>query len=645
MRPTTVVSSANLMMWFEQQGLLEMCSSIMTLRSSRVAALLLLSAHLLHASALPAASSYEFTAYRMQQYNLQQDKRALCLQNSEVQNINTISVFLQGFMVSESEALKKETLMPVYVVHEDEQLLCMYAEVKMAAASKSASILVRVLRSMVTATAFQILVSNNSPIKAITDSSIITLEGVLPGVGEDPPTIVITAHYDSFGLAPWLAYGADSNASGVTVLLELARLLQRLYSDPRNKAPYHLLFSLTGGGKYNFLGTKRWIEENMDHAESSLLHDNVAFVLCLDSLGSGDELFLHVSRPPKPGTPQYGFIQQLEEVISSRFPWVRFGTVHKKINLLESTVAWEHERYGMKHIPGFTLSHLEDPRSERRGSILDTMSQVDIRKLKRNAVIVAESLARYMYNLSDKGSPKEIQVFKGSLDIVDSRLSALMAMLTSVPRATQLMDKEPQHTLLINSLEQEFKRYLQQVYRHTFRQDRKDPDLTFFDQMKQPMMMYRVKPAAFDLFLGGCIAGYLGIVYYAIQVCSMVVPELWEPLYKAQGHSEKQAAVRTEELKKKSAQASFISLFRPVIITLRNEDSKVPQMQPALNTSHSDSKTAAGTVPSAGWLPKPQPADPISRRQSQVSGKNMPSPVVLPSMRLIAMLSIVKEQF
>lgn len=29
----------------------------------------------------------------------------------------------------------------------------------------------------------------------------------------------------------------------------------------------------------------------------------------------------------------------------------------------------------------------------------------------------------------------------------------------------------------------------------------------------------RVKPAAFDLFLGGCIAGYLGIVYYAIQVC------------------------------------------------------------------------------------------------------------------------------
>ena len=47
--------------------------------------------------------------------------------------------------------------------------------------------------------------------------------------------------------------------------------------------------------------------------------------------------------------------------------------VHKKINLGEPTVAWEHERYAMRRIPGFTLSHLEDPKSERRGSILDTM--------------------------------------------------------------------------------------------------------------------------------------------------------------------------------------------------------------------------------------------------------------------------------
>ncbi|XP_026205087.1 M28_nicalin_like domain-containing protein [Anabas testudineus] len=528
---------------------------------SAAAVLLLLCVQSLHGSALPAVSSYEFTAYRMQHYNLAQQRRGcrgaivvaearsadepvltrrcviMKVQDFTTENyleaqgqgaaailillpknISSIShETVQSFMVSESEALLKETLMPVYVVPEDEQLLYMYEEVKQAAATRNLSIFIRVLRSMVTATAFQMLVSNKAPIKAITDNSIVTLEGVLPGAGEDVPTIVITAHYDSHGLAPWLSYGADSNGSGVTILLELARLFQKLYSSSRTRPPYHLMFSLTGGGKYNFLGTKRWIEENLDHAESSLLHDNVAFVLCLDTLANGDELYMHVSRPPKPETPMHSFIQHLEEVVSSRFPWLKMGLVHKKINLVESTVAWEHERYSLRRIPGFTLSHLEDPKSGLRGSILDTVSQIDFRRLKRNGIIVAEALARYMYNLSDKGSPKDVQVFKGQMDFQDSRMSSMMYFLTSVPRATQLLDKEPGHILLVNSLEHEFKRYLQQVHRHTFRQDKRDPDITFFDQMDQPIVMYRVKPAAFDLFLGGCIAAYLGIVYYAIQ--------------------------------------------------------------------------------------------------------------------------------
>ncbi|XP_056130989.1 nicalin-1-like [Lampris incognitus] len=525
------------------------------------AVLLLFYVQSLHSSALPAVSSYEFNAYRMQQYNLVQQKygcrgaivvaearssdepvltrRCVIMKvadfttekylEAQRQNAAAILILLprntssvsqeaiQSFMVSESEALLKETLMPVYVAPEDEQLLCMYEEVKQAAATRTSSILVRVLRSMVTATAFQILVSNNSPIKAITDNTLVTLEGVLPGSGEDPPTIVITAYYDSYGLAPWLSHGADSNGSGVTILMELARLFQKLYSNPSTRPPYHLMFSLTGGGKYNFMGTKRWIEENLDHAESSLLHDNVAFVLCLDTLANGDELYMHVSRPPKPGTSMHSFIQQLEEVVSFRFPWVKIGMIHKKINLVESTVAWEHERYALRRIPGFTLSHLEDPKSELRGSMLDTMSQVDFRKLKRNGIIIAEALARFMFNFSDKGSPRDLQVFKGQMDLQDSRLSSLMSFLTSVPRATQLLDKEPRHILLLNSLEQEFRHYLLQVHRHTFRQDKRDPDITFFDQMNQPVMMYRVKPAAFDLFLGGCIAAYLGIVYYAIQ--------------------------------------------------------------------------------------------------------------------------------
>lgn len=55
---------------------------------------------------------------------------------------------------------------------------------------------------------------------------------------------------------------------------------------------------------------------DLSSPESSLLHDNVAFVLCLDTLANSDELYMHVSRPPKPDTPIHSFIQILEEVTS-----------------------------------------------------------------------------------------------------------------------------------------------------------------------------------------------------------------------------------------------------------------------------------------------------------------------------------------
>lgn len=49
-------------------------------------------------------------------------------------------------------------------------------------------------------------------------------------------------------------------------------------------------------------------------ADSSLLQDNVAFVLCLDTVGRGDSLHLHVSKPPREGTLQHAFLRELEAV-------------------------------------------------------------------------------------------------------------------------------------------------------------------------------------------------------------------------------------------------------------------------------------------------------------------------------------------
>lgn len=46
-------------------------------------------------------------------------------------------------MLSEREALWKETPMPVYVAPEDEQLRYMYEEVKLAAATHASSVFIR----------------------------------------------------------------------------------------------------------------------------------------------------------------------------------------------------------------------------------------------------------------------------------------------------------------------------------------------------------------------------------------------------------------------------------------------------------------------------------------------------------------------
>ena len=53
----------------------------------------------------------------------------------------------------------------------------------------------------------------------------------------------------------------------------------------RTHPAYSLVFLLSGGGKLNYAGTKRWLEEHLDHDATSDLLSNVKFILCLDSLG------------------------------------------------------------------------------------------------------------------------------------------------------------------------------------------------------------------------------------------------------------------------------------------------------------------------------------------------------------------------
>ncbi|XP_070970857.1 BOS complex subunit ncln isoform X6 [Oncorhynchus clarkii lewisi] len=508
-------------------------------------------------SPLPTEAAHEFTVYRMQQYDLQGQPYGTrnAILNTEARtveaevlsrrcvimrlvdfsyeryqkalrqsagavviilpkNMSTMPQDIVQFMELEPEMLATETIVPVYFALEDDELLSIYTQTLTTSSSQGSSSAAEVLIHTATANGFQ-MVTSGAQSKAVSDWAITSLEGRLAGTGgEDLPTIVLVAHYDSFGVAPWLSYGADSNGSGVSMLLELARLFSRLYTYKRTHAGYNLLFFVSGGGKFNYQGTKRWLEDNLDHTDSSLLQDNVAFVLCLDTLGNGDSLHLHVSKPPKEGTTQYALLKELETVASSQYPEVKFSMVHKKINLADDTLAWEHERFGIRRLPAFTLSHLNSHREAQRSSIMDVRPYVDLRKLSRNTKLIAESLARVIYNLTEKGAPGDLQIFTEQMQVQEEQLSSVVDWLTAQPRAAQLVDKD---SSVVSTLEYHLGHYLKDVRRHYVKADKRDPEFVFYDQLKQTMNAYRVKPAIFDLLLAVCIAAYLGVIYLAIQ--------------------------------------------------------------------------------------------------------------------------------
>lgn len=55
------------------------------------------------------------------------------------------------------------------------------------------------------------------------------------------------------------------------MLLELVRLFSMLYSDPKTHGRYNIVFLLTGGGKFNYQGSKKWLEDQLDVLDGSII--------------------------------------------------------------------------------------------------------------------------------------------------------------------------------------------------------------------------------------------------------------------------------------------------------------------------------------------------------------------------------------
>ncbi|KZS07100.1 Nicalin [Daphnia magna] len=416
----------------------------------------------------------------------------------------------ENILDMEKFLLSQEIAVPVYFTHHSNQIEEMYASVKESTSKDSASSAAQALFGAISANGYQLAVNGNSA-KLLTDVQITNIQGKLPGFGiEDQlPTLAVVAHYDSFGAAPDLSFGGDSNASGVAALLELVRLFSRLSSQPgQNGLPrFNLVFVLTGGGKLNYLGSKKFLEDQIDGIDGGLFQDTV-FALCLDSLGNGEELNIHVSKPPKDGSNSGIFIENLKKnAVSVELP---VNMMHKKINLADDFLAWEHERYSIRRLTAMTASHFKMARSDfQHGTILDTKSSVNVSILSRNVRLLAETLATQLYNISGP-------FFVGDMAVSEEMLDVWITLLTSQSRSSSSLGGSNANTV-VNMLQQTMQRYLSEVKVSHLTADKRDPEFGFYDQTKGIMTAYSVKPAVFDLFLTATIVAYLAVVYFGVQ--------------------------------------------------------------------------------------------------------------------------------
>ncbi|KAK9892946.1 hypothetical protein WA026_022817 [Henosepilachna vigintioctopunctata] len=421
----------------------------------------------------------------------------------------------QHFLSLESAMISQDVPIPIYFIKDSPEFEEIYTEITENSAvndlKKSAT---EALFSSVAANGYQIVISPGTP-NLKKDIKITTIQGQLVANNlkdEKISTIAIIAHYDSFGIAPELSFGADSNGSGVAVLFELIRIFSDLYEDPKTHGKANIIFLLTGGGKINFMGSKKWLEDQLDSLDGSIVQDS-AFVMCLDTLGNSDSLYMHVSKPPKEGTAPHSFYKELKNAGEHKLNGSVEG-VHKKINLADDILAWEHERYSIRRLPAFTLSTVKNYRDNSRNTILDVKDSLNVDRLVKNTRIIAEALASQIHNISNKS------IIGKAFDVDRHHIESWLELIAKQPRSTQLLSSKDNY--LLKAFKDYFDKNLQDTKVYYSSPDKRDPEYQFYDITQSVVNIYSVKPAVFDLFLTIAIVIYLAVIYLCVQKFSML---------------------------------------------------------------------------------------------------------------------------
>nr|XP_043609577.1 nicalin-1 [Erigeron canadensis] len=398
---------------------------------------------------------------------------------------------------------------PVYFAFEDENLDKVLADIKRNdAAGQPAT---------ATTGGYKLIVTSLTP-KKLASPTITNIQGWLPGLKADGdsdqlPTIAIVASYDTFGAAPALSVGTDSNGSGVVALLEIARLFSILYSNPNTRGRYNILFGLTSGGPYNYNGTQKWLR-----SFDQRLRESIDYAICLNSLGSGEDgLWVHVSKPP-----ENAYVKQIFEGLSNVAEelGLKVGLKHKKINVSNSRVAWEHEQFSRLRVTAATLSGLSVAPDllQSTGGLSDNRVFISEAAVVKSVKLVAESLARHIYGQEGKN----INIFadNSSLAVNPSYVRSWLDLLSVTPRVAPFLSKD---NAFIMALKKELADHVVEV---NLQHDIIDGMFTFYDSTVNTLQIYQVASVTFDLLLLLVLGSYLITLFSFLVITTRGVDDL-----------------------------------------------------------------------------------------------------------------------
>lgn len=115
----------------------------------------------------------------------------------------------------------------------------------------------------------------------LSNHSVRNITGYIPGAVSPDTFIVFTAHYDHLGRMGRDTYfpGANDNASGVAMMLDLARH----FSDTANQSPYSIAFIALAAEEMGLKGSEYFVENPF------LPLGNIRFLINLDMVGTGSD--------------------------------------------------------------------------------------------------------------------------------------------------------------------------------------------------------------------------------------------------------------------------------------------------------------------------------------------------------------------